>query len=465
MTGEPIADVASFRTKIVAPPVPKAPPKEHLQNTGLPYPYPHMIIGTMIHFKTAQAIRGMAADTVASPNYVAFLDASSDTLVGTRLNEAVGSIANDLVDKVKQIQPDGQTTVWLPEVPIQPDTRQIQAIKDALEDKAILALARTAGFDTLDDLAKAAITNPDFSMGIQTDNGAVSSLTLATAMATARDVLKSDTSPSTAQKLSLFLASVSNYYYLDFTKVEWTRVEDIPDEYKRLVASASARVDLIGLSAQKGSPEEEFIKHMPEVFQGNFFGYTPLLDFVSPDTEKVEKQLKLLELIRLGKVKLNIVELKTQIQTKAKKGGDYVPVAYHPETVAVTHYEDVGHTIFTLTQYLTRLANLPHVKDGSDYSSLLAIMDVSPGQKSQVIAQVLRDMRPIVDNTDFYLARVYWPIIDPQGAKPPLFGLKPDLEAGSQIAVNPMNKRKVRHAVVKNGARMVRQILENPNTQ
>jgi hypothetical protein len=451
--------------KILAKPVLKTPPypvETLLSGSGKEKLYPHtsLYLGSLIHGTVQAELRGgISVGNSPMMGFIEHLNKKREGL-GDEIGESVQEISKEIIRQIKEEAGlDGQyQTEWFSEMQFEPSHMQVAIIERAIGDIDLNKAIVDMGFGSLNEYAKAAVTLEGFDQVLEERLNKL------------RTNYSSEEYRTCSSKLAAVTMAVRSYYYFDFErgKSRDFDLNAIPREYKKVILSAAARPDLIGLSVSKEDPDNESIKAMLGVFRnglsGRNWGQRSLLDFSNVSREIIANQLKVLDMVRSGRIKMTFVEMKSEFSeeraqeaSQTRSGGNGVPSNY---------IKDVAHTLWAGYQFLTRLYNLPETASLADQEhrrNLLGVMTADEDRRGQTLYQAVRFMEPLLREPHSYLlSRIQWPVINPIGKDfPPLYGLTATpAKCPFRVATTQIDKRELVRSIVRIPRRMVRNAID-----
>jgi hypothetical protein len=375
--------------------------------------YPHLpcYVGTYFHDEATQAVTDRAHVLQTGdkpPHMVKFLRHLSEIGVDTDvLKDCTQKAAGKLADKFCSMLPDGNNTVIIPGLSIEPDPAgQINVIRAAFKDGEMadtiqIAYHTGAGIDAVTGsgahhrvksgetdpliaLARDVITKKDFSLPIPSHDeitaGAIrdflpdaehilgkGTITLKNILDIARSVPDGVIKESPYLRALRYAAGVYSYRHFDFSR-EHPDPDVIADQLKRLTASFASRADIAGFSHDPADRKAEELVHgfKRASERGNLFGKRSLLNLRSFSPEDYRDRAELIKMIEVGRVNAVFMEMKTDLigATYVDDGKGYKKAGNGHEYPDPMKYEgDIGHTLAAMLQALRVYTTNPYVRE------------------------------------------------------------------------------------------------------
>ena len=272
--------------------------------------------------------------------------------------------------------------------------------------------------------------------------------------------------------LGEFLRRIISYYYFDFT--ELTKLEE-PLLMEKIIASASARVDMLGFKVvnQDDQEAQELLNSIKEKGTLNhlLLNFNRLLQ-----AEDKELIFKLLNLIIKGRIRVVFIEIKSYfrpeviallrkqtqltesdspqrdtLQLPRKQRNQQFKIPPEAPDLSSEESRDVSHSLLAMFQFFARLSSLfAETEIPEELRSLSKLMSSQYFKRVMAMRSVLRLLKYI----EIYLVRVNWPIVDQDPNSDNKFDLdptkvknsKPELEV-IQMS-NPQRPEMIRSEVI-----------------
>ncbi len=266
--------------------------------------------------------------------------------------------------------------VWCSEISFTPNRSQVEFISAALKSPIIRAIAAENDYQDVESFVRDLLfnsTNPQPNMSVTIDGQVITLKQLLSETSTRprsmRQILEQLTQENLAknQKIDLFsrfLKSIVSYYYFNFTGV--VKPEDMPLPNERIIAAASARVDLLGFKVS--NPDDQEAKDLLKEIQSKRILNHLLLDFntwLTPESEELIR--KLLEMINQKRIVIIFAEIKSYFNPNliaknnpnSSKDGEFLDqFANHPiATQHTTYPENLEPRTTTLQTLIAQLRN------------------------------------------------------------------------------------------------------------
>lgn len=444
------------------------------------YSVPPLYLGQYVHEIIQAKLRMIHPQ--GGTQYLHHLDAEHTGLgfaIGTKLEKHVEEVLIPKIEEMTGTSDPNKTTYWFAEIPFQPSVQQIENITTLREDDDVINFVKSLGYENTSEFAKQLITANDPQNFIDKTRAQLS---------------KHDSSLS--EKVLTFLESIQTYCYFDLTHARKIKsgerfdLDEIPQRFKRIIASAAARTDLFSLSIDKQDEQSlDVLDWFNSFIEGRYFGKRPLHDLSTYSADDSNKMYQLLESIRTGRISFNIVEVKTQF-SKADFKKDPID----------DQYRDVAHTLWSMYQLVSSIYRLDNGVSADDISwrnsVLQSMLAENDEDKITHLRRAIRNLRgfistydveeellpqykrknkpassaakPAETNNNVLLARLYFPIVnvrkfrDQDGKVLTKYSIITNPSTVDQIEVesrvNLLDKFKLTRALAKAGVAIAGQI-------
>ncbi len=213
-----------------------------------------------------------------------------------------------------------------------------------------------------------------------------------------------------------FLKYIVSYYYFNFTGM--VKPDDPPLLNERIIASTSARVDLLGFQITNSNDQEA--KNLLEEIQSKKILNHLLLDFSTWLTPKNERLItKLLDMINQNRIIIIFTEIKSYFNSNliASVGNSTNTLAQIDEQalpktrrripgLSPMETQDISHSLLAMFQFLARFTNRPN-KNLTGFEELQFLMKSEYKERKHSIRKLIE----ITKHTEIYLLKITWPII------------------------------------------------------
>jgi len=290
------------------------------------------------------------------PNFVNHLNCLSTNL-GDRICEQLKAARREF-EKIFS----GREIMWFTEVSFTPSPQQIERIKNLLDHFKSINIAKSNGYQDLGLLIRDILLGRKSEIIIGDETINAKNLFLEAMANKHPEKKESDT-----DMLTELLRYIISYYYFDFVGTKE------PPRFSRIIASASARIDMFGLEPGKnkeGAVDKDAEQLITEIKNKNVFNHF-MLDLTSLTNEEISLIRQLLEYIASGRVRVVFVEIKSQLTNTDLQDRE---VVFKPEEVLEAQYQDVAHSLMAMFQFLTRAANLPGTPKIEGFGDLIDLM-------------------------------------------------------------------------------------------
>jgi len=231
------------------------------------------------------------------------------------------------------------------------------------------------------------------------------------------------------QLFSGFLRKIISYYYFDFTGIAHL---DKPLSIEKIIASTSARVDMLGFRVIEPN-DQEAINLLKTIESKRTLNHL-LLDFDRfLGSEDEELIFDLLKLITEGRIKVIFIEIKsyfrpeviallrkqTQLTESDSPQRDTLQLLRKhrnqqfkipPEILGLSSEEsrDISHSLLAMFQFFARLATHPAKTAISEFKKLKKLMSSEYSSRIEAFWTLIKLSKCI----ETYFIRVTWPIVN-----------------------------------------------------
>jgi len=272
------------------------------------------------------------------------------------------------------------------------------------------------------------------------------------------------------QLFSEFLRKIISYYYFDFTGIAHL---DKPLSIEKIIASTSARVDMLGFRVIEPN-DQEAIKLLNTIKLKRTLNHL-LLDFNRfLGSEDEESILELLKLITEGRLKVIFIEIKSyfrpeviallrnqtqltesdspqrdtlQLPRKQRNQRFKIP----PEIPGLSSEEsrDISHSLLAMFQFFARLATHPAKTAISEFEKLKKLMSSEYPSRIKAIWTLIKLSKCI----ETYFIRVTWPIVNQD--------LNSGNQGGSYLNTSAVNQYNPELEIIQVGQKKILELIEN----
>ncbi len=374
----PVIDHRRFVGVIPAKILPTPITKEKMRfgrrgNIELIYPHPAMHVGQYMHFTIEDQLSGEMKPRM--PRYIEHLNGLSPRArVGERLVQVADTTAQKVGGEIRAYFPPNTNTTVFTEVDTGIPPRQVQVIEEAVRDTKLKAyVTKKLGYFDLSTLARDAVTNPQFSipnMWLRSADAPIFSRPIANAerlrlediFEISRAIQEMEPSLTAADpryRVIDFVASVMGYLYFDMEAlagVDKLDVREIPEWYRRLLHTGSARSDFIALSVPVNDLEsQELVQKLETFYNQGFLGTRFLMDFAGQSPHDRRLILEVIQRIYQGRIHLTMGEIKGEFSAYRQSAAKRKAKVVFQENPPREHIRDISHTLLAKLQFIAGL--------------------------------------------------------------------------------------------------------------
>lgn len=260
---------------------------------------------------------------------------------------------------------------------------------------------------------------------------------------------------SESGKLLLFAADTYAYFYFNLNRIPQDfrnfNFDSILDEYRNFIASGVARPDMIGLAPKDENDYHatERIDNFISVMKGKRFGLRTLMSISEFSPEDRKTMFEVYELIRQGKVRYAVVEMKiNQVENKLTKDDSDADGVRHSLYVMHKYKDDVAHTMWAIFQQMIAVYGQASADNARNMLEGIRSVNTAPSfyesMHSHLRKHKYEDMKQFIepflrldkDDNNVLIATTFWPLfrmVHTPGGKawdwnlnPPVVGTIPD---------------------------------------